>query len=191
MDTSNTERTFRGVLGVVLMVFGTLSIVFSAYLYLVGINNRHSVNKPTTQAPAAGSPVLINQITDIIYTQDIAVSDNRGEYHVILKMTNQGSAKTNQLPNALLDFLTVEGEPGQRVGRRIIPTAIYRAAEYAPYELDRGFSQYQLTLDIKVPEGTQVIASCLTYAGPDDMANPRCTSKITTELNRPTQGATQ
>lgn len=113
-----------------------------------------------------------------------------GEYRVILKMTNQGSAKTNQLPNVLVDFLSVEGEPGQRVGKRNIPTAIYRATEYAPYELDRGFSQHQLTLDIKVPAGTQVIASCLTYAGPEDMANPRCTSKITAELNRP-QGAIQ
>lgn len=178
-------------MAVVLMIGGTISIVLAAYLYLTGNYKRQPTNKPAAQTSKASIPVSPNNIGDIIYTQDIAIGDNRGEYHVSLKMTNQGSAKTNQLPNVLLDFLAVEGEPGQRVGRRIIPTAIYRGAEYAPYELDRSFSQYQLTLDIKVPEGTQVIASCLTYTGPEDMASPRCTNKITTELNRPTQGATQ
>lgn len=191
METNNTESTIRRAVSIVLMVGGTIAILLSAYLQLTGFYKKPSKNKPAVQASAASIPVPPNQITDIIYTQDIAAGDSRGEYHVILKMTNQGSAKTNQLPNVLLDFLTVEGQPGQRAGRRIIPTAIYRATEYAPYEVDSRFTKYQLTLDIKVPSGTQVIASCLTYAGPDDMASPRCTSKITSELNRPTQGATQ
>lgn len=191
MATSSAASTTKRVCGIVLVVCGTIAILLAAYLYRTSINKRSASIQLVTQTPAASIPAPPNQIADITYTQDIAASDKRGEYRVILKMTNRGSANTNQLPNVLLDFLTIEGEPGQREGRRIIPTAIYRAAEYAPNELDKGFSQHQLAVDIKVPEGTQVIASCLTYSGPDAMTSPRCASKITSELNRPAQGAIQ
>jgi len=160
--------------------------VIVAAIYVV----RNRQDAPEAAAPQATSAEIEpqNRIDEITYVQSIEPT-GPGEYRITLKLKNNGDARSNRLPNVLLDFLVIENDNGRRVGRRLIPTAIYRASEYAPDDANKEFVERDLPLDIQVPAGTQAIASCLSYGGLGDMKAARCSTKIDAELNRPTEGA--